>query len=134
MTVVIPGGIIRDQICLGGSETWKIVGAGLTVMATAWTRPSVSSRTRARIRTSVLTRAMAGTRTGAKNRARTRAKVFCSTGILSNMGNIDRLNAKFPMANAVGKAGSSAGIPQKTVRGVVHEKVRLRVARGGLCR
>lgn len=124
---MIPGGIIRDRISLGGSETWKIVGAELRVKATAWTRPRVSgrsrarirARSRARIRTSVLTRAMAGTRTGAKNRARIRAKLFCSTGNLGNMGNIERLKAKFPVASLVGKAGSSAGIPQKTVRGAV---------------
>jgi len=135
VAVVIPGGTIRDQLCPEVSEAWEIGGAELRVMATIWTRPRVSGRTRARTRTSASTRvtartrAMARTRTGARNRARTRAKVICSTGILGETGNIDRLKAKSPMACLVGKAGSSAGLPRKTVRGAVQENPRLRVAR-----
>lgn len=132
VAVVIPGGIVRDQLFPRVSEAWETVGAELRVMATVWTRPSVSGRTRARIRTSALTRvtararAMARTSTGARNRDGTRAKVICSTGILAETGNTDRLKAKSPPAYLVSKAGSSAGLPRRT------ENARLRAALWGL--
>lgn len=138
--VVIPAGIIRDQLCPKVSEAWETAEAELRVMATVWIRSRFSGRTRARIRTSPLTRvtararAMARTRTGASNRARTRATVICSTGILGETGSIDRLKAKSPLIYLVGKAGSSAGLPRKTVRGAVNENARLRVADSGLRR
>lgn len=122
---MIPGGIIRDQVCPGISKAWKSEGTGLRVMAMAWTRARVTdwsrTRIRARLRTSALTRAMARTRAtartrlGTRNRSRARTKVICSTGIPSNTGNIDRLKANSPTAYLVGKAGSSAGLPKKTV-------------------
>lgn len=141
---VIPGGIIGDWVCPGTSNAWKSVGAKLRVMATAWIRPRVTGRMRARIRTSALTRARATarTRTGARNRvrarasskARARAKVTCSTGILSNAGTVDRLNAKSLIVYLVSKAGSSVGLPKKTFGGGVHEMARLRVWLLGLYR
>lgn len=124
---MIPGGIIRDQVCPGISKAWKSEGTELRVMAMAWTRARVTDWSRTRIRNSALTRATARTRAmararatartrpGTRNRSRARTKVICSTGIPSNTGNIDRLKANSPMAYLVGKAGSSAGLPKKTV-------------------
>lgn len=140
VAVVTPGGIIRDQMCPGASEAWRSRGTEPRGMTIAWTMPRIRGRTRtrararatARITTGVRTGARAGARNraraGARNRAMARAKVICSIGIPSNMGNVGWLKAKPPMACLVGKSGSRVALP-KTVRGGLHEKAPTGVGR-----
>ena len=114
--------------------------ASTTAVARTLTRATARTRTgaRTRVRAEAKTRARAGARNraraGARNRTTARAKVICSIGIPSNMGNRDRLKAKSPVAYLVGKSGSSVALPKKTFRGGLHEKASFRVGRWGLCR
>lgn len=150
MAVVTPGGIIRDQICPWVSEAWRSRGAEPRVMATAWTMPRIRGRTgtsaftrsttrawtrattrtrtgaRTRTRAGARNRARAGARNrvraGARNRALARDRIICSVGISSNMGDLDRLKAKSPMAYLVGKSGGGVVRRSKIVREGLQEK------------
>lgn len=126
MAVVTPGGIIRDQICPWVSEAWRSRGAEPRVMATAWTMPRIRGRTGTSAFTRSTTRARAGARNrvraGARNRALARDRIICSVGISSNMGDLDRLKAKSPMAYLVGKSGGGVVRRSKIVREGLQEK------------